>query len=80
VADRYGLGESLIYAWRRQVRGRKSSLTPPPSFVPVVVSDQEPSGVGGVIELVVGTVTVRVNGAVEAATLRQVLDVIRGLP
>ena len=83
VARRYGLYPSLIYGWRRHFcceADGKPSLSVGASFVPVVMNDeQKPIRSDGVIEVVLGVVTVRVTGAVDGASLHQVLDAVRRL-
>lgn len=83
VARRYGLCPSLIYSWRRQFRREGGGAAPAsaaPGFVPVVVShDLAPTAAGGVIEVVVGGVRVRVSGSVDGTALGQVLAVVRRL-
>jgi transposase len=93
VAARHGLSESLIYAWRRQVR--EGVLTAPemPVFVPVRMfetprpSTPPPSGAGpvaarpasGLIEIELGNGRqVRVGSDVNLAALRRVLAALRG--
>ena len=86
VSRRYDVCPSLIYQWRRQFSGAGSGGGAPvvaaPAFVPVVVggvAEAAPSATAGVIEVVVGGVTVRVCGAVDGAALGQVLAVVRRL-
>lgn len=93
VAARHGLSESLIYAWRRQVR--EGALTAPemPVFVPVRMfetpqsSTTPPSGASpvaarpasGLIEIELGNGRqVRVGSDVSLAALRRVLAALRG--
>lgn len=82
----HGLAEPSFYAWRRQLQRRRQAAT---AFVPVrLVGEQdhgdarrgseEPVRATGAIELVLaGNRTVRVTPGFDAATLRQVLAVLR---
>ena len=79
VARRYGLHPSQLFVWRQRlaapvVRGA-------PGFVPVVVAgdDPAPAGTAGRIEIALGPAVVRVGADVDAAALRRVLEVVRGL-
>jgi transposase len=81
VARRYGLHASQLFVWRQQL----AALTAlkPPEFVPVVVAEDgavAPAEAVGRIEIALGPVVVRVGADVDAAALRQVLEVVRGLP
>jgi transposase len=84
VARRYGLHRNQLYGWRnafgvpstKSGKARRSL-----GFVPVTVVPEAPEVPvsGGPIEIVIGSVSVRLTGTVDAAALRQVLDVIRSL-
>ena len=52
-----------------------------PAFVPVVVAEDgpAPAGAAGRIEIALGLAVVRVWADVDAAALRRVLEVVRGL-
>jgi transposase len=80
VALRHGLHRNQIYTWRRELRAAGSDHQDEPAhgFVPVVPATEEPARPSGVIEIVVGTVVIRVIGTVEAGDLRRVLEVVRG--
>ena len=90
VARRYNVCPSLVYSWRRRYRwettdgatSEPATALPAPAFVPVVIGSEpkpSPRDADGVIEVVVGGVTVRVSGAVDGAALGQVLAVVRRL-
>ena len=82
VARRHGLHPNQLFGWRRQFRtgptGAKSGAGG--GFIPVVLSDAAPVPVAPApIDILVGGLTVRVSGPVDAEALRQVLDVARRL-
>ena len=73
VARANGVGLGLLHYWRRQARaaGAVEELR----FVPVTIAEEHSEA--SKLELVVRDVTVRINGAVDSAQLRAVLEVIR---
>jgi transposase len=87
VARRYALRPQQLFAWRRQAlrdasrdlnrNGRSGKL----AFSPVVLSASPHSETGVVptIEVVIGTMTVRVNRGADAETLQMVLHAARGV-
>src|SRR4051795_6408565 len=79
VARRYGLHPSQLFVWRQRLAAPVACETP--GFVPVVVAEDEPApaGVAGRIEIALGPAVVRVGADVDAAALRRVLEVVRGL-
>ena len=84
VARRYGMHRNQLYGWRSAfgVQPAKSGQAgAAPGFVPVTVVPETPEGSvsGAVIEIVIGSVSVRFTGAIDAAALRQVLEVVRSL-
>src|SRR4051795_522895 len=80
VARRYGLHPSQLFVWRQQLAA--SAARDAPGFVPVVVAEDDPApaGTAGRIEIALGPAVVRVGADVDAAALRRVLEVLRGLP
>src|SRR3954464_15424004 len=80
VARRYGLHPSQLFVWRQQLAA--SAARDAPGFVPVLVTAEgtAPAEPGGRIEIVLGPAVVRVGADVDAAALRRVLEVVRGLP
>ena len=84
VARRYGMHRNQLYGWRSAfgVQPAKTGQTcKAQGFVPVTVVPETPEGSvsGAVIEIVIGSVSVRLTGAVDIMALRQVLEVIRSL-
>jgi transposase len=79
VARRYGLHPSQLFVWRQRLAA--PVVREAPAFVPVVVAENAatPAGMAGRIEIALGSVVVRVGEDVDAAALRRVLEVVRGL-
>ena len=79
VARRYGLHASQLFTWRQQLA--TPAARDAPAFVPVVVAEGAvtPAEVAGRMEVALGPVVVRVGADVDAAALRRVLEVVRGL-
>ncbi len=84
VARRYGLHASQLFAWRQQLQRRAASPAAigGPAFVPVLLAEDgtAPTEPGSRMEIALGPVVVRVGADVDAAALRRVLEVVRGLP
>jgi transposase-like protein len=81
VARRYGIHRNQLYGWRSAFGvqpARTGEAREAPAFVPVTVVPEVPVS-GGSIEVVLGAVSVRLTGTVDATALRQVLGVIRSL-
>lgn len=86
VARRHGLHPNQLFGWRRQFRTGPTGAEPGAGgggFIPVVLSDAAPASsapvTSGPIDILVGGLTVRVSGPVDAEALRGVLDVARRL-
>jgi transposase len=80
VARRYGLHPSQLFVWRQQLAAAAARQAP--GFVPVLVAEEDaatPAGMAGRIEIALGPAVVRVGTDVDAAALRRVLEVVRGL-
>jgi transposase len=80
VARRYGLHPSQLFVWRQQLAAAAARQAP--GFVPVLVAEEDaatPAGMAGRIEIALGPAVVRVGADVDAAALRRVLEVVRGL-
>jgi transposase len=84
VARRYGIHRNQLYGWRSAFGvqpAKTGQARAAPGFVPVTVVPEAPevSVSGGAIEIVIGPVSVRLTGAVDATALLQVLEVVRSL-
>ena len=83
VARRYGLHASQLFVWRQQLQRHASSAAESdgPGFVPVLVAEDSsaPAEAAGWMEIALGPAVVRVGADVDAAALRRVLEVVRGL-
>ena len=79
VARRYGLHASQLFVWRQRLAAPAAREAP--AFVPVVVAEggATPPEMAGRIEIALGPAVVRVGADVDAAALRRVLEVVRGL-
>ena len=79
VARRYGLHASQLFTWRQQLAAPAAREAP--AFVPVVVAEDSaaPAEAAGWMEIALGPAVVRVGADVDAAALRRVLEVVRGL-
>jgi transposase len=90
VARRHGIDKNQLFQWRRQFREGAFEPSEQIDFVPVVndacAADAVPAGSAcptadglAVIEVVVGTMTVRVPPSADEVTLRRVLDAVKAL-
>jgi transposase len=84
VARRHGLHASQLFVWRQQLQ-RSAAATAAlgePAFVPVLMTGDRPALTEpvGRMEIALGPAVVRVGADVDAAALRRVLEVVRGLP
>jgi transposase len=80
VARRYGLHASQLFVWRQQLAAPAARAAP--AFVPMVVAESgaaAPAEMTGRMEIALGPAVVRVGADVDAAALRRVLEVMRGL-
>ena len=84
VARRYGLHASQLFAWRQQLQRSAAAavVLGEQEFVPVLLTEDDaaPAEMAGRMEIVLGPAVVRVGADVDAAALRRVLEVVRGLP
>src|SRR5215212_5555839 len=83
VARRYGLHASQLFVWRQQLQRSASSVETVrgPAFVPVLLAEDgaAPAEPVGRMEIALGPAVVRIGADVDAAALRRVLEVVRGL-
>jgi transposase len=83
VARRHGLHANQLFTWRQQLqRGALTAETSGgPAFTPVLLAEDGdvPTELVGRMEIALGPVVVRVGADVDAAALRRVLEVVRGL-
>jgi transposase len=83
VARRHGLHVSQLFVWRQQLQRSAPSVAAVsgPAFVPVLLAEDSaaPAGSVGRMEIALGPAVVRVGADVDAAALRRVLEVVRGL-
>ena len=83
VARRYGLHASQLFTWRQQLQRSTPSAAAigGPGFVPVLLAEDgaAPAETAGRMEIALGPAVVRVGADVDAAALRRVLEVVRGL-
>ena len=75
----YGLHASQLFVWRQRLAApvAREEL----GFVPVVVAEDmaTPAEAAGRREIALGPAVIRVGADVDAAALRRVLEVVRGL-
>ena len=83
VARRHGLHVSQLFTWRQQLQRRAAAATEVtgPGFIPILLAEDSapPTEVAGRMEIALGPAVVRVGADVDAAALRRVLEVVRGL-
>jgi transposase len=78
VARRNGLTPQQLFAWRREARERTGMNGASVSFAPVVMAAAPVSEIGTAsIEVVIGTLTVRIPPGTNAAMLRLVLRAVK---
>src|SRR3954454_17119663 len=82
VARRHGLHASQLFTWHQQLqRSVATAALGEQEFVPVLLAEDgpAPAEIVGRMEIALGPAVVRVGADVDAAALRRVLDVVRGL-
>jgi transposase len=87
VARRYGLRPQQLFNWRNEFRKREASVMcgGTPAFATVMIADDRPSATpteapvsdAPLIEIVLGGVTVRTRGSVDAKALAAVLRAVK---
>jgi transposase len=78
IARTHGLSPQQVFTWRRQAGGKsgkkeKGSVAGP-AFAMIALED---AGGGGVVEIAVGGVTLRISAAVPAARVKEILQAVR---
>jgi len=76
IARSNGLSPQQVFAWRRKAAGnwgQKNAGTAVPSFAMVAIDAEA----GGVVELVVAGVTIRIGPTVPAARVKEILRAVR---
>ena len=82
VARRYGLHPSQLFVWRQQLHGAHHRPRRSGAGVragAVAEDGPAPAETAGRMEIALGPAVVRVGADVDAAALRRVLEVVRGL-
>jgi transposase len=89
VARRYGLRPQQLFNWRNEFRKREARLMcgGTPVFTPVMIADERPATAPAeapvsdapLIEIVLGVVTVRTRGSVDAKALTAVLRAVKAV-
>jgi transposase len=89
VARRHGLRPQQLFNWRNEFRKREARLMcgEAPAFAPVMIADDRPAAASAeapvsdapLIEIMLGGVTVRTRGAVDAQVLAAVLRVVKAV-
>lgn len=83
VARRHGMHASQLFTWRQQLQRRASAAQTlgGPGFVPVLLAEDgaPPGEATGRMGIALGPAVIRVGADVDAAALRRVLEVVRGL-
>ena len=80
VARRYGLHASQLFVWWQRLAA--PAACEGPAFMPVVVAEDDAAAaaeMAGRMEIALGPAVIRVGADVDAAALRRVLEVVRGL-
>ena len=79
MARRYGLHPSQLFVWRQQLAARRRARLPGSCRWWSRRTAPAPAEAAGRIEIALGPAVVRVGADVDAAALRRVLEVVRGL-
>lgn len=89
VARRHGLRPQQLFNWRNEFRKREARLMcgGTPVFTPVMIADERPATAPAeapvsdapLIEIVLGVVTVRTRGSVDAKALTAVLRAVKAV-
>src|SRR5690606_36664064 len=81
LAREYGINANMLFKWRRHYRAGMLGAAPP-ALLPVIVTDAPVTNAScaaspGRIEITIADAVVRIDGAVDAATVRAVLQGLR---
>ena len=83
IALRYGLHRNQLYAWRKALRAAADEAAraelAPPTFVPVMISDETGVARPPAIEIELAGALVRVSPGVDPGLLTHVLRTLKGL-
>ncbi len=83
IALRYGLHRNQLYAWRKEMRAAADEAAraelAPPTFVPVMISDETGVARPPAIEIELAGALVRVSPGVDPGLLTHVLRTLKGL-
>ena len=80
LAREHGINANMLFKWRRHYRaGQFGSVAASPLLLPVTIADAptssaSPASPSGRIEIVIADAIVRIDGAVDPATVRAVLQ------
>ena len=77
IARTHGLSPQQVFTWRRQAVGKsrkEMGAAAGPSFAMVAVESED---AGGVVEIAVGEVTLRIGPMVPAARVKEILQAVR---
>jgi transposase len=77
LARAHGLSPQQLFGWRRKARAQARALSGDPAFAVVALAEEEKREEGGMVELVVGEVTVRIGPDVTAARVTAIVRAIR---
>jgi transposase len=87
TARKHNISANLLFRWRSDLEVGRRKPRARPEFMPIALpappvasaAEGAPCGRSGVIEIeLVGGRRVRIDGAVDAATLRRVIEVLEG--
>jgi len=77
LARAHGLSPQQLFGWRRKARAQARALSGDPAFAVVALAEEEKREEGGMVELVVGEITVRIGPDVTAARVTAIVRAIR---
>jgi transposase len=77
IARAHGLSPQQVFTWRRQAAGKSRKNATGMGGASFAMVALEDAGGGGVVEIVVGGVTLRVGPAVPAPRVKEILQAVR---